>query len=212
MLAGLLALGLLARELVYCHLYSLLRNDSSSVPAGRGGAERRLHLVLLGTRSCQVVRSAKHERRDLEWPLKGMRMLSKSVAPSSSSPVVPHQSHRDLLRLCSGIMSKFLSCVLFAVLYSSLVNSIPVRDLSSSSSSSTSSAATSTDSSPPIPSPTVPYASDDPNYWLWNETTTIDPEPERGTLGASILGPQNVPIEKQNPDILAPPTTDSGSV
>ncbi|KAI0767004.1 oxalate decarboxylase [Fomes fomentarius] len=109
-------------------------------------------------------------------------------------------------------MSKLLSCVLFAVLYSSLVNSIPVRDLSSSSSSSTFSAATSTDNSPPVPSPTVPYASDDTNYWLWNETTTIDPEPERGTLGASILGPQNVPIAKQNPDILAPPTTDSGSV
>lgn len=108
-------------------------------------------------------------------------------------------------------MTKFLASVLCAVLYSSLVTAIPIGDPSSAS-SLPQTAATSTSSDPSLPSPTVAYASDDPNYWLWNETTTIDPQPERGTLGASILGPQNVPIDRQNPDILAPPTTDSGTV
>ena len=115
-------------------------------------------------------------------------------------------------------MPKFLAAVLCAVLYRSVVMSIPVGDISVSSSTILSSTAltvsvsTSTNSGPAIPSPTVPYASDDPNYWLWNETTTEDPEPIRGKLGASILGPQNIPIDKQNPDILAPPTTDAGDV
>ncbi|KAG2064297.1 putative oxalate decarboxylase/oxidase [Suillus decipiens] len=66
--------------------------------------------------------------------------------------------------------------------------------------------------SAPAATPTVPYASDDPNYPLWNEDEDIIPEPIRGSLGASILGPQNIPLELQNPDILAPPTTDEGSV
>lgn len=37
-------------------------------------------------------------------------------------------------------------------------------------------------------------------------------EPIIGKLGASILGPSNPAREKQNPDILAPPTTDNGSI
>jgi oxalate decarboxylase len=38
------------------------------------------------------------------------------------------------------------------------------------------------------------------------------PEPIRGDLGASIIGPRNVPIERANRDQLAPPRTDSGTV
>jgi oxalate decarboxylase len=38
------------------------------------------------------------------------------------------------------------------------------------------------------------------------------PEPIRGNLGASIIGPRNVPIERANRDQLAPPRTDSGTV
>ena len=129
-------------------------------------------------------------------------------------------------------MSKFLTAVLCAVLYGSFVISVPVSDIPSSSalsssteassstststsistSQSSSGTGTSTASSAAAPSPTVPYASDDPNYWLWNETTTTDPQPERGKLGATILGPENVPIDRQNPDMLAPPTTDQGTV
>ncbi|TFK79856.1 oxalate decarboxylase [Polyporus arcularius HHB13444] len=109
-------------------------------------------------------------------------------------------------------MSRFLVSVLCAVLYGSFVTSIPIGEVSSSSHSILTQTASSTSVGPSQPSPTVPYASDDPNYWLWNETTTTDPQPERGTLGASILGPQDIAIDKQNPDILAPPTTDSGTI
>jgi oxalate decarboxylase len=38
------------------------------------------------------------------------------------------------------------------------------------------------------------------------------PEPIRGDLGASILGPRNVPVEAENPSLLASPWTDSGTV
>ncbi|KAB5591242.1 Oxalate decarboxylase [Ceratobasidium theobromae] len=60
--------------------------------------------------------------------------------------------------------------------------------------------------------PTVAYASDDPNDSFWSEFQDTVPVPERGTTGASILGPQNIPLDRQGPDFLAPPSTDSGSV
>ncbi|KAL7277837.1 hypothetical protein ACG7TL_008782 [Trametes sanguinea] len=122
-------------------------------------------------------------------------------------------------------MNKLAAAVFCAVLYSRVVAALPVGDDShatpvSSVSSSPSITvalgegvgATTTSGDAALPSPTVPYASDDPNYWLWDETTTEDPEPIRGSLGGSIIGPQNVPIDKQNPDLLAPPTTDNGDV
>lgn len=111
-------------------------------------------------------------------------------------------------------MVKLFASVVCAVLYGSLVATVPIGDMSPSLSSSSTSevVATSVSGDPPLPSPTVAYASDDPNYWLWTETTRTDPQAERGKLGASIMGPQNVPIDRQNPDILAPPTTDSGTV
>jgi oxalate decarboxylase len=38
------------------------------------------------------------------------------------------------------------------------------------------------------------------------------PEPIRGDRGAAILGPRNVPLERENPDLLASPYTDSGTI
>ena len=38
------------------------------------------------------------------------------------------------------------------------------------------------------------------------------PEPVDGERGASILGPRNVPVELENPSLLASPRTDSGTV
>ncbi len=38
------------------------------------------------------------------------------------------------------------------------------------------------------------------------------PQPIRGALGASILGPRNVSLERENPDLLASPPTDSGTI
>jgi oxalate decarboxylase len=38
------------------------------------------------------------------------------------------------------------------------------------------------------------------------------PEPIRDGLGGTILGPRNVPLERENPDLLASPVTDSGTI
>ncbi|CEL57297.1 oxalate decarboxylase [Rhizoctonia solani AG-1 IB] len=62
------------------------------------------------------------------------------------------------------------------------------------------------------PSPTVPYASDDLNESYLDKFQNELPEPIRGSKGAKILGPQNVPLDRQNPDFLASPSTDSGTV
>jgi hypothetical protein len=95
----------------------------------------------------------------------------------------------------------------------------PALELSSSSTNHQSIAASSSTSTSPspttdssYPSPTVPYASDELNESFLNKFQNELPEPIRGSKGAKIIGPQNVDIDRQNPDLLAPPTTDSGSV
>ena len=52
----------------------------------------------------------------------------------------------------------------------------------------------------------------DPNDPLWTPGSNIIPQPIRGTKGATIVGPENIDVELQNPDLFAPPTTDSGKV
>lgn len=42
--------------------------------------------------------------------------------------------------------------------------------------------------------------------------SNLNPEPIRGSTGASILGPQNIPVEVQNLALLAPPATDNGNI
>lgn len=68
--------------------------------------------------------------------------------------------------------------------------------------------------SAPQSSPTAPYASDNSNQVLWSESQPEDvsPQPIRGSLGATLLGPQNLATDLQNPDLLAPPSTDAGTV
>ena len=44
------------------------------------------------------------------------------------------------------------------------------------------------------------------------ETEVRAPQPIRGARGASILGPRNVPLERENPDLLASPSTDAGLI
>ncbi|TFK84078.1 oxalate decarboxylase [Polyporus arcularius HHB13444] len=65
-------------------------------------------------------------------------------------------------------------------------------------------------SAPALPQETVPLASDDPNGILWLPDSDIIPTGQRGQLGGTVIGPQNVPIDLQNADLLAPPTTDHG--
>ncbi|CUA77369.1 Oxalate decarboxylase OxdC [Bacillus subtilis subsp, subtilis str. 168] [Rhizoctonia solani] len=93
--------------------------------------------------------------------------------------------------------------------------SVGPAGLSASTSTSTppsiTPSSTSTSGASP-PSSTVAYASDDPNGSLLNLYRNGAPEPERGTAGVSILGPQNIPLEQESPDCMAPPPTDSGSI
>lgn len=97
-------------------------------------------------------------------------------------------------------MHKLLPSVLCAVLLAT--SSLAAPAVLSGTTTSTSA----------VPSSTVPLAIDDPNGIAWDMTTAEDVQPVRGSLGGSILGPQNVPLQQQNPDILAPPTTDAGSM
>jgi oxalate decarboxylase len=46
----------------------------------------------------------------------------------------------------------------------------------------------------------------------WNESPDIDPKPIRGDRGASILGPRNPTREQLQPDLLASPDTDAGTI
>ncbi|KJA14599.1 hypothetical protein HYPSUDRAFT_150167 [Hypholoma sublateritium FD-334 SS-4] len=58
---------------------------------------------------------------------------------------------------------------------------------------------------------TVPFISTELNEVLWNSSDP-DPNPQavRGSIGASIIGPTDNFITLENPDLLAPPTTDNG--
>jgi oxalate decarboxylase len=43
-------------------------------------------------------------------------------------------------------------------------------------------------------------------------TAGAPPEPIDGDRGASILGPRNIPVEQENPDLLVSPVTDAGTI
>ncbi|UZJ53882.1 hypothetical protein CBS101457_003202 [Exobasidium rhododendri] len=60
----------------------------------------------------------------------------------------------------------------------------------------------------------VDYLSNVSDYSMWEEfqDTGKLPEPINGKTGATSIGPENVPLDRQNPDTYAPPNTDSGTV
>ncbi|KAJ7035345.1 oxalate decarboxylase [Mycena alexandri] len=119
-----------------------------------------------------------------------------------------------------------ISC-LFALYLATFASSAPAASapggsgvsLASTLPSSIASAPPSSDSVPVAsptssgaePTATVPFAGTDPNLPLWG-LDSGDPAPVRGSLGAPILGPSNLPLEQENPDLFAPPTTDAGSL
>src|SRR5437588_1350156 len=45
-----------------------------------------------------------------------------------------------------------------------------------------------------------------------NDELNRVPQPIRGNEGGTDPGPRNVPLDRQNPDILTPPGTDSGTL
>jgi oxalate decarboxylase family bicupin protein len=113
--------------------------------------------------------------------------------------------------------SKLLAFVLLAVATHAApsANSTSVASISSTvvgSASSSLPVASGTASAPPEQE-TVPPVTDDPNPILWTaDSTATNFEPIRGNFGASIMGPHNTDLERENADLLAPPTTDSGIV
>ena len=61
--------------------------------------------------------------------------------------------------------------------------------------------------------PHIPYTDSNPNEILWTPSSPKRrPQPLRSGEGATLIGPENIPLELQNADLLAPPTTDSGQV
>ncbi|RPD82689.1 oxalate decarboxylase [Lentinus tigrinus ALCF2SS1-7] len=114
-------------------------------------------------------------------------------------------------------MPKFANFILCAILCARYAASAPGHlsgpGLSQRAASSAASGEVASDASTAaVATTTVSFASDQQNGVLWSEDTDINPQPIRDTLGAAVLGPQNVPVALQNPDLIAPPTTDSGNV
>ncbi|KAH9902959.1 oxalate decarboxylase [Cubamyces lactineus] len=101
-------------------------------------------------------------------------------------------------------MARILLPLAASLLFSTAALSAPASGVSSSVGTPSADAA--------APSETVPLASDNPNGILFLPDSNVVPQAIRGSLGANILGPQNIPIELQNADLLAPPTTDAGNV
>jgi hypothetical protein len=67
----------------------------------------------------------------------------------------------------------------------------------------------------------VEYLKDDPYTREWRDPWDkkidsvgkgLDPLPFRNGAGASILGPQNNDRQRQNPDMMRPPSTDHGDM
>lgn len=95
--------------------------------------------------------------------------------------------------------------------------SIP-SPLDSSLPAASSTPATYTDDESPSPTSiqpeyaTVSPASDASNLPLWNQDTAMNVQPIRGKAGATIMTPDDEALDRQNPDLLAPPTTDHGNL
>lgn len=109
-------------------------------------------------------------------------------------------------------MGKFLATVICAVLLATQANAAPASAVGSSSFVASESGTATATGSAAESSFTVAPASDAPNGIMWNVTTDNDPQPIRGSLGGTILAQQNADLQRQNPDLLAPPTTDEGDM
>ncbi|KAF8151249.1 oxalate decarboxylase [Mycena galopus ATCC 62051] len=111
-----------------------------------------------------------------------------------------------MLSLASCVCTLYLAAYVSSAPASSASAVSSVLSLASSPVPDASSTATAVEATA-----TVPFASTNPNVPLWSPESK-DPAPIRGSLGATILGPSNIPVEQQNPDLLAPPTTDNGDI
>ncbi|KAJ1305612.1 hypothetical protein OPQ81_000609 [Rhizoctonia solani] len=155
---------------------------------------------------------------------RGQAVLSYRVGPTiayKTFPQTSRQPQRSSLTTDLSYHTTFnmqnmqISLALFLAIFTGALGA-PTPAVDMNRASSTVSPLKSTNPSPTAdsnyPSPTVPYASDDLNESYIDKFQNKIPEPIRGSAGANVLGPQNVELDHQNPDLLAPPTSDSGSV
>ncbi|KAI0033645.1 oxalate decarboxylase [Vararia minispora EC-137] len=115
----------------------------------------------------------------------------------------------------SGSRTPIVSTASSANTASSVASSSKVASPSAPSLASTSFPETvSVSAQAPPETATVVPASSNPNEPIFPVGSTDETAPEaiRGGLGSPILGPTNPAIEQQNPDLLAPPTTDNGDI
>lgn len=149
-----------------------------------------LHSVIAAVllSSCTAAPAGSSQGSDLS---PATNVLSRTALPASSSVATVVHSSTQAISTPASILS---------VLPSSAASDAH----SSSKPSGTESAIVAT--------ATVPYADDNANGVMWNSSYSGVPQAVRGTLGASVLGPQDVGLSKENPDLLAPPTTDAGTV
>lgn len=101
-------------------------------------------------------------------------------------------------------MSAVLSSMLSSIVVSQ--SALPTASTAVSSSALQSSAVLSA-----VPEfETVAPASDALNTPGWSQDTDEIVEAINGQLGATVIAPDDMQIDQQNPDSLAPPSTDSG--
>ena len=93
-----------------------------------------------------------------------------------------------------------------------VISSAPASASGSPAAHSSSGVAASSTQSVVPETATVAPVSSFPNDPTWSQDTTEVPEAINDNLGGSIMGPENVALDQQNPDFLAPPTTDNGNM
>ncbi|CAA7267451.1 unnamed protein product [Cyclocybe aegerita] len=94
---------------------------------------------------------------------------------------------------------------------SAVVSSMAVSAMSASQARPTSTVVVPSSTGSAPSTPTGPFIDLDPNEPMWDPSTK-DPQPIRGGLGAIIMGPTDVDTARNNPDLVASPSTDHGSV
>ncbi|KAF9007405.1 oxalate decarboxylase [Cyathus striatus] len=134
---------------------------------------------------------------------------------TSAAPAVPSDAASSSVAISSSvpaIASAASSIALSSAVASAVSSSIAISSAISSAASSTVDGSPSGTNSAAESSATVPFIKLDPNNPLWNINTTGTPEAIRGSLGATVIGPTDEFTVKENPDLLAPPSTDHGNV